>query len=437
MNELIITKDNLVDLAYQDDQLKEYTSSIKDLINGVSRNYIFVGFWLCKAKKLDLKSLGYENIEDYANKVFNISRSTTFNMIAIAEKFCRWDGWYENYPTLKDEFKGFNYTQLIELLTLDEVDVNRFKNKTVAQIQELKVIDKVQEFIDTDIESDLEWLKEKVVKSLSRIAVLLDDFKTKDDPVFRDNLRDYLKKEKCKENKLSYNITPTSMEVSKSYDFSYKNDNDLKFKLNYHVSYQKENIVKTVWISFPVNNWQLSEYIKNEDKSQLNLDLHSVDAIVNDKLLVKFTIFYKSYFEAKGKLARKNDNSDIDEINESLKIITSMGDVSIKDIKNQVAYKKHLKGLFDNSKNRLDINDKETLFFITGTYYGTYVYLKLDEDLYFKPNYDGNLIVYKKEVKNDNTYFSQINDPLIKERNNMVIAFYKNNINLLKGENKK
>lgn len=440
MNELVINKENLVDIAYQDKLLNGYTSSIKSLIDGVSKNYIFVGFWLCKANKLDLKSLGYENISDYSEKVFNITKTTAYNMMGIAEKFCRWDGYHINYPSLKDEFKGFNYTQLRELLTTDVVDIDRFKNKTVAEIQDIKIIDKVKQYIDVNIEKHLDNLKKHYIPNLLKVpGILVEKVDVIDEPLLLDNLVYYIDNVKCSESKINYEVLACIIRVSKTYSFTFKNDKDISFKLYYNVRFEKDETVVSTTLDFDCSNWSYRNKLK-ELPFDIEIDLDKKLCENLDVILPEFKAFFNDYFKVKISVDKQNkssseDNEKLKNAYEELKYVDS----KVKDIKKHYYYIKVLKRKLKDLKEFVDLDLDNSIITIDGGYGYPYIYFKLKDNLYLFFHESSPAKVYEKKIDagNPKNVGMYLRKDLIKSINAVILdAFENNKINLLKGENK-
>ena len=440
MNELVISKENLVDIAYQDKLLSDYTSSIKGLINEVSKNYIFVGFWLCKVNKLDLKSLGYENISDYSEKVFNITKSTAYNMMGIAEKFCRWDGYYVNYPSLKDEFKGFNYGQLRELLTLDKIDVDRFRNKTVAEIQDLKIIDKVKQFINVNIEKHLDNLKKHYIPNLLKVpGIICENCDVLDDDLLFDNLIDYNNKVKCSESKLNYEVMAGIIRVSKIYSFTFKNDKDISFKLYYNIGFKKDETIVSTTLDFDCSNWSYRNKLKNLP-GDIEIDLDKKLCENLDVILPEFKAFFNDYFKVKIQVDKQNKNSSdeaekLKNAYEELKYVDS----KVKDIKKHYYYKKVLKADLEALKEVIDLDIDNAIITIDGGYGYPHIYFKLKDNLYLWFSDSTTVKVYEKrtDAGNPKNIGMYLRKDLIKAMNNVILdAFENNKIDLKKGNDK-
>ena len=137
MNEIYIAED----MSYLSEQVRIYEKSYSDMktyIKSIFDNYLKIGKILNDLKQSEaFLCAEYSNIYEYAKNEFNLSATTVKNLISIFNKFCVIDKY--NSPVLNDEFKEFNYSQLVELVSVDNLEIDNFKsNMSVKVIRENK-----------------------------------------------------------------------------------------------------------------------------------------------------------------------------------------------------------------------------------------------------------------------------------------------------------
>ncbi len=116
----------------------EYSKEIFKQAGNVVSSYIKIGHYLCKIKSgrlyqwVKTKSERYDDIVDFAQKVFGFSKSTTYNVMDIYMKFTM-DG------KLTDSFAKYSYSQLVELLKVDADKRTFFEPEmSVRDMQDLR-----------------------------------------------------------------------------------------------------------------------------------------------------------------------------------------------------------------------------------------------------------------------------------------------------------
>lgn len=114
-------------------EVKEY---IKGSLQKIQENFVAVGYWLkyVKANKMYVED-GYKSIEEFAQAVYQISKSTTYRLMEINTNFSK-NG---NSPELAEEYRDFSKSQLQELLTLtDRQREEVTPEMTVDEIRQVK-----------------------------------------------------------------------------------------------------------------------------------------------------------------------------------------------------------------------------------------------------------------------------------------------------------
>lgn len=124
--------------------------NIVECNNEVLNNFILIGKYLKTIKENSYyKLLNYENIYDFSKNEFNYSLTTTKNMIAVFDKFVEPTTKSSFRPELLKKFDGYNYSQLVELLPVEESKLESFdSNMTVKEIRIKKLENKLNKDID-------------------------------------------------------------------------------------------------------------------------------------------------------------------------------------------------------------------------------------------------------------------------------------------------
>lgn len=115
-------------------------AAIDDDISLINDSFLSVAFRLYQLKAHGFGSLvayGCADIYEFAKKRFGFGTTTTKNFLAIYDKFMITDGMM-NTPMLKEEFKDYGYSQLVELVPV-ESHLDEFSpSMTVKEIRKKK-----------------------------------------------------------------------------------------------------------------------------------------------------------------------------------------------------------------------------------------------------------------------------------------------------------
>lgn len=111
------------------------TIDIKRDINSIFDNYLSIGNSLKEIKDRKLYLVNeYKNVYEYSNKEFELSSTTTKNIISISKRFCNEHG------ELEDEYEDFTFSNLVELLSVKEEDIKKFiPGMTVKAVRSKKL----------------------------------------------------------------------------------------------------------------------------------------------------------------------------------------------------------------------------------------------------------------------------------------------------------
>lgn len=112
--------------------LDEYTNKINEATQQIKSNYIYIGFLLNELANSEKFSHEPYTIAEYAENEFGFSKSLTYSMMKVSERFCH--GMF-----LSDRFKNYGYSQLVELLSVSNSDLEKFDSgMSVREIKEKK-----------------------------------------------------------------------------------------------------------------------------------------------------------------------------------------------------------------------------------------------------------------------------------------------------------
>lgn len=125
----------------------DLTSRIKSNVESIFDDYIKIGNYLKEIHDDKLYELEYyESIYDYASDKFDLPKTTVHNVMSISNRFTDENG------TLLDEYKGLTFSTLVELVSVDKLDLDQYKNLvTVNEIRNKKREIKLNKLIDDSL----------------------------------------------------------------------------------------------------------------------------------------------------------------------------------------------------------------------------------------------------------------------------------------------
>lgn len=121
---------------YQDISLEHAESYIAENMRAAARNVIAIGYYLkCIRDNQLYADAGYQNIWDYAREKYGFSASTASRYMSRNDKFSKGG----NSPIMDERYREYNKSQLQEMLSLDEEQLERVTpDMTAREIRELK-----------------------------------------------------------------------------------------------------------------------------------------------------------------------------------------------------------------------------------------------------------------------------------------------------------
>lgn len=143
-----IRKFNVMDLSkaslIKPEQLgyKDSLEIIKDESYKIQKSFVKIGWYLKHIRDNELYSEGgYANIWECAADQLGYSQPTASRFINICEKFSK----DHNSPELDDKYAGFDKSQMIEMLPMEQEQLDRVSpDMTVKQIRDIKMENKNQ-----------------------------------------------------------------------------------------------------------------------------------------------------------------------------------------------------------------------------------------------------------------------------------------------------
>lgn len=110
-------------------ELKDYTKKLKNCGDNIRKNYIKISFLLNEIESTECYlDDGFEDTIDYASKVLNIQKTTTYNLLKIGKEFIAENG---ERTVLTDKGNDYGVSQLQALLPLGVDKAKELHNNEV------------------------------------------------------------------------------------------------------------------------------------------------------------------------------------------------------------------------------------------------------------------------------------------------------------------
>lgn len=124
-------------------ELEERESSIKTKLGSIVENFLLVGKELDEIDRVSAYQLrGYKSIREYAADTFGISESFASRVLNVYRKYTE----PGKELKLKEQYKGFNFSQLVELLNVPEEEHRIIRPElTKEDIRDFKRFEKENE----------------------------------------------------------------------------------------------------------------------------------------------------------------------------------------------------------------------------------------------------------------------------------------------------
>lgn len=133
----MITEEMMVpDDWYKNISYKDAKVILTEKLQNMSLNLVATGYYMKYIRDNELyKEDGYASIWEFAEDTYGIKRTTASRWMAINDKFSK-DG---NSPILDEPYRGYNRSQLQELLYLDDTQMEQVTpDMTVKEIREVR-----------------------------------------------------------------------------------------------------------------------------------------------------------------------------------------------------------------------------------------------------------------------------------------------------------
>ena len=149
--------------GYHQITFDEYLSAKQEIttrLMDMSEDFVVIGYLL---RQIDANKAyeqdGYSSLKDFAKAEYNLSESSVSRFMAINKAFSE-DGFSRNLIT---EYRGYGYSKLQEMLTLDVQDRELVTEATtVAEIREIKAFEREEKKLEKE-EEKIERVEAEVV----------------------------------------------------------------------------------------------------------------------------------------------------------------------------------------------------------------------------------------------------------------------------------
>lgn len=151
-----ITSENVKELNELNTAYTNVTRRIKRSMENIFSNFLDIAALLHEAKQKDIYTwVGYKDIYDYAYNEFDLGKTTVKNYIQIASKCLESDNDepYLRKGNLLEQYKHYNYSQLVELLNVPELDLEKYNPEmSVREIKENRFKENFKTYIKNMID---------------------------------------------------------------------------------------------------------------------------------------------------------------------------------------------------------------------------------------------------------------------------------------------
>ena len=152
---------------YENLNYQETKDILREKLDNMKMNFIAAGYYMKYIRDHELfREDGYESIWAFAEDNYGIKKSTASRWMAMNDKFSQGG----NAPILAEEFRGFEKSQLQEMLYLDDKQMETVTPEmTVKEIREVRKPAEPEMKLKKPDETDREYLKaaaRRLIKSL-------------------------------------------------------------------------------------------------------------------------------------------------------------------------------------------------------------------------------------------------------------------------------
>lgn len=119
----------------------EHVKALDTLVKDLARNFVKIGFELNAINSNKYyKELGFKTFDDFVKVQYGFSRSSAYNFINVALKYCVRDDNQNPTKLLKKEYLKFSSSQLVAMLHMNEDEIIKIDPKT--SVKEIKKLEK-------------------------------------------------------------------------------------------------------------------------------------------------------------------------------------------------------------------------------------------------------------------------------------------------------
>lgn len=133
-----------------------WKEDIRNRLKETAENFVVIGYRLKQIRDSRMFEKEYQSLEDFAYHEYGLSKSVVYRFIKINNRFSK-DG---NSMELKEEYKGYKYSNLQEMLSLTEEEEEQITpDMTVKEIRKIK--EKRNQALQESVEEEGEEKEEK------------------------------------------------------------------------------------------------------------------------------------------------------------------------------------------------------------------------------------------------------------------------------------
>ncbi|MDD6811689.1 MAG: hypothetical protein PUD93_07490 [Lachnospiraceae bacterium] len=128
-------------------ELEKHSKVIKTALSALDKNMekiVFNLFWIYETHTF--KAMGCDSIADYALKQFDFQKTSTYNFIAIADRFGKRDEKGHHVGVFDEKYKDFSTSKLSLLTELTDIEIEQLEIKPTMSVREIKKI--VKNYLD-------------------------------------------------------------------------------------------------------------------------------------------------------------------------------------------------------------------------------------------------------------------------------------------------
>lgn len=263
-------------------EAKKLDDKLYGVFNDVANSYIQIGGYLNEMVQTKYyEVLDYKSIYEYAFDRFNLSKTTCNNFINLYKKFGEETGMYDDYA-LKEEFEEYSYSQLVELISVDESKLLDYSsNLTIKEIRTLKKIDKYKDYLLSE--------GKKILFDFLNNKNLLSRFLTSSLEISCSDLENYIN---SNSSSVNFNI-PCEIELNSKIENA---------RFNIRIDLNDDGIISKKFCCDYFKYFDFSD-IPNFSFDSVDLNVHSIIEAMD-----LFNVYYDNFVEKINNSTDKNNH---------------------------------------------------------------------------------------------------------------------------------